>query len=136
MAESRLGSKVRSLRRRQGLTQAKLAENLGISTSYLNLIENNRRPLSAPVLIKLAQLFQVGLQTFSSDEEDELLAELMEVFGDPIFDPYELSGNDVRELASHNPSGNHVNPYKALPAIYPMGEADPPWMQRIYPPRK
>mgnify|MGYP006122533911 CR=1 FL=1 len=59
MAESRLGSKVRSLRRRQGLTQAKLAEKLGISTSYLNLIENNRRPLSAPVLIKLAQLFQV-----------------------------------------------------------------------------
>ena len=69
MAESRLGSKVRSLRRRQGLTQAKLAEKLGISTSYLNLIENNRRPLSAPVLIKLAQLFQVDLQTFASDEE-------------------------------------------------------------------
>lgn len=104
MAESRLGSKVRSLRRRQGLTQAKLAEKLGISTSYLNLIENNRRPLSAPVLIKLAQLFQVDLQTFASDEEGELVGELMEVFGDPIFDPYELSGNDVRELAGHNPA--------------------------------
>ncbi len=104
MAESRLGSKVRALRRRNGLTQAKLAENLGISTSYLNLIENNRRPLSASVLIKIAQLFQVDLQTFSSDEEGELLSQLMEVFGDPIFDPYELSGNDVRELASQNAS--------------------------------
>ena len=82
MAESRLGSKVRALRRRNGLTQAKLAENLGISTSYLNLIENNRRPLSASVLIKIAQLFQVDLQTFSSDEEGELLSQLMEVFGD------------------------------------------------------
>ena len=44
MAESRLGSKVRSLRRRNGLTQAKLAENLGISIideiKALNLLGN------------------------------------------------------------------------------------------------
>ena len=80
MSENRLGAKVRSMRRRRGLTQAKLAEQLAISTSYLNLIENNRRPLSAPLLIKMAQLFEVDLQSFAADEQGELLADLMEVF--------------------------------------------------------
>ena len=50
-----LGSKVRVLRRRHGLTQTALAEKLGISGSNLNLIEHNRRPLSAPLLIKVAE---------------------------------------------------------------------------------
>ncbi|HEY8041425.1 MAG TPA: helix-turn-helix transcriptional regulator, partial [Polyangiaceae bacterium] len=38
----RLGAKVRSLRRRENLTQVQMAERLGISPSYLNLIESNR----------------------------------------------------------------------------------------------
>ena len=45
MADPRLGAKVRALRRREGLTQVKLAEALGISASYLNLIEHDKRPL-------------------------------------------------------------------------------------------
>ena len=65
----RLGAKVRALRRREALSQVQLAERLGISPSYLNLIESNRRPLPAPLLIKLAQLFGVDLHTFGADED-------------------------------------------------------------------
>ena len=51
MAETpALGGKIRTLRRTQGLTQVQLAQRLGISPSYLNLIEHNRRPLSASLL--------------------------------------------------------------------------------------
>ena len=50
----RLGARIRALRRQQGLSQVQLAERLGISPSYLNLIEHNRRPLTAPLLIQLA----------------------------------------------------------------------------------
>jgi len=50
--EQRLGAKVRALRRRESLTQVQLATQLGISASYLNLIEANRRPLPANLLIK------------------------------------------------------------------------------------
>ena len=64
---SRMGAKVRALRRRQSLSQAKLAEMLGISASYLNLIEHDRRPLSAPLLIKLAQAFQLDLTAFAPE---------------------------------------------------------------------
>ena len=56
MAENtHLGAKVRGLRRGRSMTQVALAERLGISASYLNLIEHNRRSLSAPLLIRRAQ---------------------------------------------------------------------------------
>lgn len=109
----RLGAKVRALRRREGLTQVHLAERLGISPSYLNLIEHNRRPLPAQHLIKLAQLFQVDLQAFSADDEAELRASLMEAFGDPLFEAYELTSNEVKELAANSPNAG-----RAILALY------------------
>ena len=69
MSDVRFGSKVRALRRREGLSQADLASKLGISASYLNLIENHKRPLPAPLLVKLAQQFNVDLGQFASDED-------------------------------------------------------------------
>jgi transcriptional regulator with XRE-family HTH domain len=46
MAESNLGGK-RAMRRNHRLTQVDLARRLGISPSYLNLIEHNRRSFTA-----------------------------------------------------------------------------------------
>ena len=39
-----------------------LARRLGISASYLNLIEHNRRPVTVPVLLKLAQRYDVDVK--------------------------------------------------------------------------
>jgi predicted transcriptional regulator/transcriptional regulator with XRE-family HTH domain len=99
-----LGTKIRGLRRRDSMTQVQLADRLGVSPSYLNLIENNRRPLTAPLLIKIAEVFQVDLQSFASTGEARLVADLMEVFGDPIFEGHELMNSDVRELAAGTPA--------------------------------
>ncbi len=114
----RLGGKVRALRRGQGMTQAQLAERLSISPSYLNLIESNHRPLPAPLLIKLAQLFSVELSSFASDEEARVNADLLEVFADPIFEPFELSNTDVREA-----SGSSPQIARAIVALYRAYEA-------------
>ena len=57
-----LGGKVRALRRRAQVTQVQLASQLGISPSYLNLIEQNRRALSAPLLLKLAEILSFDLK--------------------------------------------------------------------------
>jgi predicted transcriptional regulator/DNA-binding XRE family transcriptional regulator len=99
-----LGAKVRALRRRENLTQIALAERLGISASYLNLIENNRRPLTAPLLIRLAQIFQLDLQAFAASDDSQLAADLHEVFGDPIFESHGLTNADLRELATTSPN--------------------------------
>jgi hypothetical protein len=101
---AKLGAKIRSLRRREGLSQIQLAERLAISASYLNLIEHNRRPLSAALLIKLAQLFSVDLQSFAADDESAVAADLMEAFSDPIFEGQQLTSQDVKDLASSSPA--------------------------------
>jgi predicted transcriptional regulator/transcriptional regulator with XRE-family HTH domain len=99
----RLGAKVRALRRRESLTQVQLAGQLGISASYLNLIEANRRPLPANLLIKLAQLFGVDVGAFATDDDGRLVSDLTEAFADPVLEEYDLTSVDVRELAAASP---------------------------------
>ena len=100
----RFGAKVRALRRREGLSQVQLADKIGISPSYLNLIENNRRPLPANLLIKLAQLFSVDVHSFATDEDARLVSDLTEAFADPFFEEQDLTSVDVREMATASPS--------------------------------
>lgn len=101
----RLGGKVRALRRREGLTQAQMARQLEISASYLNLIENDRRPLTAELLLKLASTFKVDLGSFAAGEDGRTIADVMEVFGDPVFhDDDALTNHEVNELVATNPA--------------------------------
>jgi hypothetical protein len=101
---ARLGAKVKALRRQQSLSQAQLADKLGVSASYLNLIENNRRPLPAAMMIQLAQVFGVELGSFIADDDARLSADLLEALSDPIFEEHELHGADVKELVTSSPN--------------------------------
>jgi len=103
VAPPALGAKVRALRRRQSMTQAQLADRLGISASYLNLIEHGRRPLPAPLLIKLAEVLELDLKSLSAENEARSAADLLEVFGDPLFDAHDLTAGEVREMAQASP---------------------------------
>ncbi|HEY1958438.1 MAG TPA: short-chain fatty acyl-CoA regulator family protein [Polyangiaceae bacterium] len=120
----RFGSKVRALRRREGLSQADLATRLGISASYLNLIENHKRPLPAPLLVKLAQQFNVDLGQFASDEDARLVSDLMEAFADPMFDDPALTQAEVRDMATASPAAARavISLYRAYRAA--KGAAD------------
>ncbi len=104
MTTPRLGTKIKALRRREAITQAELARRLGISASYLNLIENNKRPLTATLLIQIAQQFDVDLGAFANDDDARLVGELMEVLSDPLFDGHRLKGPDVREFVDAAPT--------------------------------
>ncbi|MEP5939130.1 MAG: short-chain fatty acyl-CoA regulator family protein [Erythrobacter sp.] len=70
MADNALfaGPALRRLRKRVGLTQAAMASALGISASYLNLIERNQRPLSARVLMQVIEQFDFDPRTLREDE--------------------------------------------------------------------
>lgn len=100
----RFGQKVRALRRREKLSQSELAARLGISASYLNLIENNHRALTSALLLRLAEMFDLELHAFAADDESRLTAELFEALSDPLFEAEEVLANDVRELPSQNPA--------------------------------
>jgi len=100
-AVARFGPKVRALRRRHGLRQVDLAQKLGISASYLNLIEHDQRALTAPLLLRLAELYPLDLKSFAPDDHARLISDLHEVFGDALFEAHDLTTTDLRETASN-----------------------------------
>ena len=63
MAETRarIGVRLRRLREERGLTQRALARALDISPSYVNQLESNQRPVTAAVLLKLADTLDIDL---------------------------------------------------------------------------
>ncbi|MFB9834564.1 short-chain fatty acyl-CoA regulator family protein [Actinoallomurus acaciae] len=75
-------AKLRRLRREHRLNQAELARALGISTSYLNQIEHSQRPLTAPVLLRIAEVLGVDAEYFSEAEEERLVTDLRLALGD------------------------------------------------------
>jgi len=106
------------------MSQAELAEKLGVSASYLNLIENHKRPLPAPLLVKLAQQFKVDLTQFASDEDARIVSDLTEAFADPMFDDPALTSVEIREMASASPAAARavITLYRAYRAA--KGTAD------------
>jgi hypothetical protein len=104
-----LGHKIRRLRRDQALTQAQLAQRLGISTSYLNLIESNQRAVTVEILLKIGSIFGVELSSFAEDEGERLVSGLTEVFGDPLFTQSGRAGTslgrqDLIDLSMQSPA--------------------------------
>jgi predicted transcriptional regulator/transcriptional regulator with XRE-family HTH domain len=99
-----IGRKVRDLRQTQRLTQAQFAERLGISTSYLNQIENNQRPVSAAVLLELTAKFQIDLANISQTDGDRMLSALSEVLSDPLFDSHRPTPQELKLIAQNAPS--------------------------------
>ena len=65
MARPLIGRTVRRLRTEQNLSQQALAQRLGISPSYLNLIEHDQRNVTASLIIKLAEMLRVDLAALS-----------------------------------------------------------------------
>lgn len=83
MSESAItGTRIRERRQALGLKQSALAARAGISPSYLNLIEHNRRRIGGKILLRLAEALDVEPQALSQGAEAALLAGLREAAGD------------------------------------------------------
>lgn len=100
-----LGARLKRLRRERGLNQSQMAEQLGISGSYLNHLERNQRPVTAGVLLRLAEAFDVDVKTFASESGDSGGAtQLGEIFSDPMLVNLGVSRLELVELADNAPS--------------------------------
>ena len=82
MRKTFMGVQLRRLREERGMTQVALARALGLSASYLNQIEQNQRPMTVPVLLKINAELGVDVQRFSDDEEARLIAGLCDVLAE------------------------------------------------------
>ncbi|RKD67806.1 short-chain fatty acyl-CoA regulator family protein [Rhizobium sp. WW_1] len=98
-----VGVRLKRLREERRLTQQALSDKLGISLSYLNQIENNQRPITVPVLLRLNAAFGVDVQLFSEEDEARLVGELRELFSNPALGET-ISNSEIREIAVNMPA--------------------------------
>jgi XRE family transcriptional regulator, fatty acid utilization regulator len=96
------GARLRRLRNERGLTQAALAQALDLSTSYVNQLENDQRPITVPVLIALTDRFDLPAQYFSSDSDARLVADLSDVFTETVTDRA-ISQSQIEEFVARMP---------------------------------
>ena len=107
MADQKLfaGHAVRRLRRSAGLTQAAMAEMLGMSASYLNLLEKNQRPLSALVMLRLAETFDFDPRALAASEPGGGAEAIRRRLADPMFADLEVDRAQVEEWLAGAPGG-------------------------------
>ncbi len=113
MSRPQIGRTVRRLRADRGLTQQALAARLGISASYLNLIEHDQRGVTASLLFKLTEALGVELAALSGQSERHLETSLREVLSDPLLGLEPVAEEELRAVA-----GTAPNAARGMLALY------------------
>src|SRR5215467_2017419 len=86
----------------------RIRQQLGLSPSYVNLIERNQRPVTAQILLRLAETYDLDLRDLATADEDRFFAELNEIFSDPLFRQIDLPRQELRDLAELCPGVTHA----------------------------
>lgn len=97
------GPALRRLRKRESLTQAGMASILGISPSYLNLIERNQRPLSARVLVQVIERFDFDPRSLREDDAIGGLDGMVRRMADKRFADLGIDREEVQEFLAAAP---------------------------------
>jgi predicted transcriptional regulator len=128
MAKLIAGHQVRRLRRQAGLSQAAMAEQLGISASYLNLIERNQRPLTAQVLVRLTELYDFDPRSLSAAAPGGGAEAMRRRLGDPMFADLEIDRAELEEWLAGAPGGAEAfaRAYDRLGGGAVVAESDDP----------
>lgn len=97
-----IGLRISSKRRSLGVSQAALARRAGISASYLNLIERNKRQVGGSLLIRLAEALELDIGELSGEAEHRLIAEVEEALADPLLGS--IGAPSARDLVAEQPA--------------------------------
>ncbi|TCO69332.1 helix-turn-helix domain-containing protein [Rhodovulum euryhalinum] len=103
MQKTFIGPHLRRLRIERGETQAQMGRALGISTSYVNLLEKNERSVSAAVMLRLFETYGVDWREIAEDEDTTILADLRATVQDPLFDARRPDLAQLRAAQVHSP---------------------------------
>ena len=99
-----IGSKIRKVRRSKGLSQSELSKNLGISASYLNLLESGRRTITVPLLIKTGNELGISLKDLTLESNKRILSDVMEALSNELFEDLDITNHETTEFISSNPN--------------------------------
>ena len=82
-----LGNKIKDKRLKLGLTQEKVAEELGIDDSFYSRVERGERILSVETLVKISDFYDLSLDYLLLDStqggtDDKLIIEIENIFRD------------------------------------------------------
>ncbi len=98
-----LGPRLRVLRRQLGLNQTQMADELGISPSYLNHLERNQRPVTAQMLLRLTGTYDLDLREFVAGAGDASAQDLQEILSDRLVRDIGIPRHEVMEVAENHP---------------------------------
>ena len=99
-----VGPRLRQLRREHGHTQAEMAEKLGVSPAYINLMEHNQRSLSVRVLVGLLEHYGVDWQNLVGDLDNSAFNELRQAMQDPLFSDSAIDQRELKAALEHAPT--------------------------------
>ena len=99
----KIGPKIKSFRRQLGLQANKLAEQLGISPSYLNLIESGKRKIDGDLLLKVCEELKIELSDLTNKSDLNLVNDISELLDDQLFEDLDILGPEVKDLVNTNP---------------------------------
>jgi XRE family transcriptional regulator, fatty acid utilization regulator len=98
------GARLKRLRRERQVTQARMAEELDVSASYLNLMERNQRPITVQVLIRLADAYGVDPREFMEGDANQTIGEIEQLLTDPLLREVGVPRIEVQDAAEHAPT--------------------------------
>ena len=99
----KIGPKIKAFRRQLGLQANRLAEDLGISPSYLNLIEGGKRKIDGDLLLKVCEKLKIQLSDLTTKSDLNLANNISELLDDELFEDLDILGPEVQDLVNTNP---------------------------------
>ena len=99
-----IGFRISNRRKSLRISQAALARLVGISPSYLNLIENNKRDIGGALLNRVAAQLNIDIEELAGRAEQKLLQDLEEAFADPVLESLPFRPDERRELVAQYPA--------------------------------
>ncbi|WP_421997333.1 short-chain fatty acyl-CoA regulator family protein [Reyranella sp.] len=104
MARNLTGLKIREMRKKRGLAQGELARRTGISASYLNLIELDKRAIAGGLVDRIAAELGVERSDLDGVAERRVVANLEEIAADPAFAGTDGLPGPAEDLVGRHPA--------------------------------
>ncbi len=99
----KIGPKIKAFRRQLGIQANTLSLQLGISPSYLNLIESGKRKIDGDLILKICKELKIQLSDLTSKTDLNLENNISELLGDELFEDLDILGPEVKDLVNTNP---------------------------------